>query len=181
MVVMCIMILQPEESEWDEFGNDLYSIPLVHHAQPIAPIVDVSPVDRVDEDSKIKALVDTPALDWNRTSSPQQEADHGSPPVFRLWKEVDLLPFIDRVPSSSAPFKCGVPGDVRAPPAKALSSGDLVPLLCTPPSSQLCHGACSVGQALQPQRPSSQICHRNTFQSLLLSFLRSCLPAIWRS
>ncbi|KAK8947636.1 hypothetical protein KSP40_PGU005312 [Platanthera guangdongensis] len=56
----------PEESEWDEFGNDLYSIPEVHHAQPIAPIVDVSPVDRVDEDSKIKALVDTPALDWNR-------------------------------------------------------------------------------------------------------------------
>lgn len=56
----------PEESEWDEFGNDLYNIPEIHHVQSIAPIVDVSPVNRVDEDSKIKALVDTPALDWNR-------------------------------------------------------------------------------------------------------------------
>ncbi|KAK8955370.1 hypothetical protein KSP40_PGU000555 [Platanthera guangdongensis] len=60
------VISQPEESEWHEFGNDLYSIPEVHLAQLIAPIVDVSPVDRVDEDSKIKALVDTPAFDWNQ-------------------------------------------------------------------------------------------------------------------
>ncbi|KAG5248863.1 E3 ubiquitin ligase [Salix suchowensis] len=40
-----------EDNEWDEFGNDLYSIP------------DVLPAD---EDDRIKALIDTPALDWQR-------------------------------------------------------------------------------------------------------------------
>ncbi|XP_020103821.1 E3 ubiquitin ligase PQT3-like isoform X2 [Ananas comosus] len=56
----------PEESEWDEFGNDLYTIPEVLPSQSIKPAVDLSPADHVDEDSKIKALIDTPALDWNR-------------------------------------------------------------------------------------------------------------------
>uniref|UniRef100_A0A6V7QSV6 DWNN domain-containing protein n=1 Tax=Ananas comosus var. bracteatus TaxID=296719 RepID=A0A6V7QSV6_ANACO len=56
----------PEESEWDEFGNDLYTIPEVLPSQSIRPAVDLSPADHVDEDSKIKALIDTPALDWNR-------------------------------------------------------------------------------------------------------------------
>ncbi|PKA47049.1 E3 ubiquitin-protein ligase COP1 [Apostasia shenzhenica] len=55
----------PEESEWDEFGNDLYSIPDIHPAQSSVQVVDVSPAYKIDEESKIKALVDTPALDWN--------------------------------------------------------------------------------------------------------------------
>lgn len=59
-------IKYPDESEWDEFGNDLYSVPEVHPPQSSAAIVDVSPANKVDEESKIKALVDTPALDWNR-------------------------------------------------------------------------------------------------------------------
>ena len=60
-------LLQPDDSEWDEFGNDLYAIPEVlpvHQASN--PIQDIPPPSKADEDSKIKALIDTPALDWQR-------------------------------------------------------------------------------------------------------------------
>ncbi|XP_058105960.1 E3 ubiquitin ligase PQT3-like isoform X2 [Magnolia sinica] len=57
----------PEESEWDEFGNDLYAIPEVLPVQSGNPVQqDAPPPNKVDEDSKIKALIDTPALDWPR-------------------------------------------------------------------------------------------------------------------
>ncbi|XP_038987742.1 E3 ubiquitin ligase PQT3-like [Phoenix dactylifera] len=67
----------PEESEWDEFGNDLYAIPEVLPAQSGSPVVDVSPANKVDEDSKIKALIDTPALDWNRQTQEGYGAGRG--------------------------------------------------------------------------------------------------------
>ncbi|XP_028549444.1 E3 ubiquitin ligase PQT3-like isoform X1 [Dendrobium catenatum] len=67
----------PDESEWYEFGNDLYSVPEVHPAQSNAPIVDVSPTNKVDEESKIKALLDTPALDWNRQGHDSYGAGRG--------------------------------------------------------------------------------------------------------
>lgn len=53
-----------EDSEFDEFGNDLYAIP---EALPIVstnPIPDVMPTNKADEENKIKALINTPALDW---------------------------------------------------------------------------------------------------------------------
>ncbi|OQU91736.1 hypothetical protein SORBI_3001G241100 [Sorghum bicolor] len=54
-----------EESEWDdEFGNELYvsdSVP----SQPACQAVDDSE-NKVDEDSKIKALIDTSALDYSQ-------------------------------------------------------------------------------------------------------------------
>lgn len=55
----------PDDSEWDEFGNDLYSLPEVPqaiqttHSQPVF-------TNKADEDSKIKALVDSTALEWQR-------------------------------------------------------------------------------------------------------------------
>ncbi|XP_010494972.1 PREDICTED: uncharacterized protein LOC104772027 isoform X1 [Camelina sativa] len=55
------------EDEWDEFGTDLYSIPDAQDAQHINPCPDLAPADeKVDEESKIQALIDTPALDWQR-------------------------------------------------------------------------------------------------------------------
>ncbi|XP_062205016.1 E3 ubiquitin ligase PARAQUAT TOLERANCE 3-like isoform X2 [Phragmites australis] len=55
----------PEESEWDdEFGNELYvsdSVP----SQPGYQAVDAFE-NKVDEDSKIKALIDTSALDYSQ-------------------------------------------------------------------------------------------------------------------
>nr|XP_043628323.1 E3 ubiquitin ligase PARAQUAT TOLERANCE 3-like isoform X2 [Erigeron canadensis] len=53
-------------SEYDEFGNDLYEIPEV-----VAPVSTNQPQDatvpsNADEDSKIQALIDTPALDWQQ-------------------------------------------------------------------------------------------------------------------
>ncbi|GLJ17719.1 hypothetical protein SUGI_0309190 [Cryptomeria japonica] len=55
-----------EESEWDEFGNDLYALPEVPQvlqtqtqSQPIIP-------NKADEDSKIRAFVDSTASDWQR-------------------------------------------------------------------------------------------------------------------
>ncbi|XP_074567368.1 E3 ubiquitin ligase PARAQUAT TOLERANCE 3-like [Curcuma longa] len=64
----------PDEYEWDEFGNDLYAIPDVNQSQISIPVVDVPPVNNVDEESKLKALIDTPALDWNR----QTQEPYGS-------------------------------------------------------------------------------------------------------
>ncbi|XP_023552396.1 E3 ubiquitin ligase PQT3-like isoform X2 [Cucurbita pepo subsp. pepo] len=58
-----------EDSEWDEFGNDLYAIPEVLPVQPSNPIPDAPPTNRAEEDSKIKALIDTPALDWQHQGS----------------------------------------------------------------------------------------------------------------
>ncbi|XP_057415422.1 E3 ubiquitin ligase PQT3-like isoform X2 [Lotus japonicus] len=60
----------PEDSEWDEFGNDLYTIPdqlpvQTSNLTPEAP----PPTNQADEESKIKALIDTPALDWQRQGS----------------------------------------------------------------------------------------------------------------
>ncbi|KAL3535807.1 hypothetical protein ACH5RR_004268 [Cinchona calisaya] len=54
-------------SEWDEFSNDLYAIPETLPAQPINLVQNSAPpASLVDEDSKIKALIETPALDWQR-------------------------------------------------------------------------------------------------------------------
>ncbi|ESQ39888.1 hypothetical protein EUTSA_v10000768mg [Eutrema salsugineum] len=53
--------------EDDEFGNDLYSIPDAQDAQHNIHCPVPAPVDeKVDEESKIQALIDTPALDWQR-------------------------------------------------------------------------------------------------------------------
>ncbi|XP_045792306.1 E3 ubiquitin ligase PQT3-like isoform X1 [Trifolium pratense] len=62
-----------EESDWDEFGNDLYSIPDQLPVQSINIISEAPPTSSIDEESKIKALIDTPALDWQ-----QQGSDFGA-------------------------------------------------------------------------------------------------------
>ncbi|KAK4483614.1 hypothetical protein RD792_010813 [Penstemon davidsonii] len=58
-----------EELDWDEFGNDLYAIPETVHVQSSNPLQDALPVSKEDEDSKIRALIETPALDWQRQPS----------------------------------------------------------------------------------------------------------------
>ncbi|XP_037494119.1 E3 ubiquitin ligase PARAQUAT TOLERANCE 3 isoform X2 [Jatropha curcas] len=55
-----------EDTDWDEFGNDLYAIPEVPVVQSNNAVLDAPPTNKADEDSKIKALIDTPALDWQR-------------------------------------------------------------------------------------------------------------------
>lgn len=60
------MTLQTEDTEWDEFGNDLYAIPEAPVVQSSNTVPDAPPANKADEDSKIKALIDTPALDWQR-------------------------------------------------------------------------------------------------------------------
>ncbi|XP_074590440.1 LOW QUALITY PROTEIN: E3 ubiquitin ligase PQT3-like [Curcuma longa] len=67
----------PEEYEWDEFGNDLYAIPETNHSQTSNIVLNVPPGNKVDEDSKIKALIDTPALDWNRQTQDAYGAGRG--------------------------------------------------------------------------------------------------------
>ncbi|XP_010449621.1 PREDICTED: uncharacterized protein LOC104731833 isoform X1 [Camelina sativa] len=55
------------EDEFDEFGTDLYSIPdapSIHSSHDPAPAD-----DKVDEETKIKALIDTPALDWQQPAA----------------------------------------------------------------------------------------------------------------
>lgn len=60
------MALQPEDSEWDEFGSDLYAIPEVLHVQSSNQVQKAPPPSKSDEDSKIQALIDNPALDWQQ-------------------------------------------------------------------------------------------------------------------
>ncbi|KAL3635682.1 hypothetical protein CASFOL_020229 [Castilleja foliolosa] len=57
-----------EEFEWDEFGNDLYAIPETVPIHSSIPVQDI-PVSKEEEESMIKALIDTPALDWQRQPS----------------------------------------------------------------------------------------------------------------
>ncbi|KAI5409766.1 E3 ubiquitin ligase PQT3-like isoform X2 [Lathyrus oleraceus] len=59
----------PEKLDWDEFGNDLYSIPDQLPVQSSYMILEAPPTNNADEDSKIKALIDTPALDWQHQGS----------------------------------------------------------------------------------------------------------------
>jgi hypothetical protein len=49
------LTLQPEDSEWNDFWNDVNG--------PSNPTVETSPTNIADEESKIKPLIDTPALD----------------------------------------------------------------------------------------------------------------------
>ncbi|KAF3326715.1 E3 ubiquitin-protein ligase RBBP6 [Carex littledalei] len=57
--------INPEESEWDEFGNDPYAIVAEGQlAQSFNP-ANVSSSDKLDEDSKLRALLETPSLDWS--------------------------------------------------------------------------------------------------------------------
>ncbi|KAM7272416.1 hypothetical protein ACFE04_027079 [Oxalis oulophora] len=56
----------PDDSEWDEFGNDLYTIPEILPVPTSNLVVDAPPASKIDEESKLQALIDTPALDWQR-------------------------------------------------------------------------------------------------------------------
>ncbi|KAH9330683.1 hypothetical protein KI387_002791, partial [Taxus chinensis] len=57
-----------EESEWDEFGNDLYALPELPQVVQMQTQSQSQPTitNKADEDSKIKAFVDATASDWQR-------------------------------------------------------------------------------------------------------------------
>ncbi|KAK9927599.1 hypothetical protein M0R45_024776 [Rubus argutus] len=56
--------VNPDESDWDDLGGDFYEIPEVMPVQPSYAAPDVPPTNKADEDSKLKALIETPSLDW---------------------------------------------------------------------------------------------------------------------
>ncbi|KAE8678620.1 DWNN domain isoform 2 [Hibiscus syriacus] len=58
--------LLPEDTEWDEFGNDLYSTPEVLPVQSSNPVHNALPTNKADEENMIKALINTPSLVWQR-------------------------------------------------------------------------------------------------------------------
>ncbi|KAF9605601.1 hypothetical protein IFM89_017944 [Coptis chinensis] len=60
-----LVIRYPEETEGDDFGDDLYTTPDIPPVQSNKMVLDTLSSDKADEDSKIKALVDSSAaLDW---------------------------------------------------------------------------------------------------------------------
>lgn len=59
-------ILQFDGSEYDEFGSDLYEIPEVVPVMSNNQVNEAPAPSKADEDSKIQALIDTPALDWQQ-------------------------------------------------------------------------------------------------------------------
>nr|XP_009396010.1 PREDICTED: uncharacterized protein LOC103981128 isoform X1 [Musa acuminata subsp. malaccensis] len=103
--------MRPQEYEWDEFGNDLYVIPEVNAPQTSNPVIDVSPANKVDEDSKIKALIDTPALDWNRRT--QEGRAFGRGTAGRMFGgRSDGRSILERKtpPAGYVCHRCKVPG-----------------------------------------------------------------------
>ncbi|KAI4364838.1 hypothetical protein MLD38_020877 [Melastoma candidum] len=58
-----------EDSEYDEFGSELYSIPETLPIVSTNTAPDFAPTNKADEENKIKALINTPALDWQRQGS----------------------------------------------------------------------------------------------------------------
>ncbi|KAJ4750354.1 hypothetical protein LUZ62_084759 [Rhynchospora pubera] len=57
--------VNPEESEWDDFGDDPYAIiPEGQQPQSFNP-ANVSSADELDEDSKLRAVLETSSLDWS--------------------------------------------------------------------------------------------------------------------
>ncbi|KAG9132029.1 hypothetical protein Leryth_017801 [Lithospermum erythrorhizon] len=65
-----------EDTEWDVFGSDLYDIPDgPPAAQTSNQVQSIPPPRKIDEDSKLQALIDTPALDWQ--SQPADGFGHG--------------------------------------------------------------------------------------------------------
>ena len=57
--------MQPDDLEWDEFGNDLYSLPEVPQAIQTTNSQSVF-INKAKKDSNIKALVDSIALEWHQ-------------------------------------------------------------------------------------------------------------------
>ncbi|XP_043688149.1 E3 ubiquitin ligase PARAQUAT TOLERANCE 3-like isoform X3 [Telopea speciosissima] len=55
-----------EELDLDDFGDDVYAIPKVLPVCYSNPVVDAPSPSETDEHSRIKALVNTPALNWQR-------------------------------------------------------------------------------------------------------------------
>ncbi|CAK9173277.1 unnamed protein product, partial [Ilex paraguariensis] len=58
-----------EDSEWDEFGSDPYAFPVVPPVQSSNAIQDATSLRKADDNKKIRALIDTPTLDWQRQKS----------------------------------------------------------------------------------------------------------------
>ncbi|XP_054810175.1 E3 ubiquitin ligase PQT3-like isoform X2 [Prosopis cineraria] len=59
--------LQFEDSEWDDYGDELHAFPRELPIQSSNLIPEVSQTtNKADEDSKIKALINTPQLNWHR-------------------------------------------------------------------------------------------------------------------
>uniref|UniRef100_A0A7N0RBD8 DWNN domain-containing protein n=1 Tax=Kalanchoe fedtschenkoi TaxID=63787 RepID=A0A7N0RBD8_KALFE len=56
----------PDDTDWDVFGNDLYAVPEITPVQFMNSTQDAPPPTKEDEDSKIQALIETPALDWQQ-------------------------------------------------------------------------------------------------------------------
>ncbi|KAJ8486185.1 hypothetical protein OPV22_018670 [Ensete ventricosum] len=104
-------VTYPQEYEWDEFGNDLYAIPEVNAPQTSNPVIDVSPANKVDEDSKIKALIDTPALDWNRRTQEGRGFGRGTTGRM-LGGRSDGRSMLERKtpPAGYVCHRCKVPG-----------------------------------------------------------------------
>ncbi|XP_072957678.1 E3 ubiquitin ligase PQT3-like isoform X2 [Typha angustifolia] len=53
-----------EQSTFDDFGEDMFAIPEVASEQTKNPVLNISTVDKAEEDMKINTLVNTPAIDW---------------------------------------------------------------------------------------------------------------------
>lgn len=56
--------MQPDENDWEEFEGNIYANSEMSTVQFTNISQDAPPPTKEDEDSKIQALIETPALDW---------------------------------------------------------------------------------------------------------------------
>lgn len=59
-------ILQYEQPDFGDFGDDIYTTIEAASEMPKDPLPNIVTTDKTEEERKIKALVDTPAIDWSR-------------------------------------------------------------------------------------------------------------------
>ncbi|KAK4804574.1 hypothetical protein SAY86_004391 [Trapa natans] len=97
-----------EDSEWDEFGNDLYAIPEALPVQSNNQVPDIAPTSKTDEENKLKALINTPALDWQRQGADGFGPGRGSGRGGRMGRGFGLER--KTPPPGYVCHRCNVPG-----------------------------------------------------------------------
>ncbi|KAK4745224.1 hypothetical protein SAY87_011536 [Trapa incisa] len=97
-----------EDSEWDEFGNDLYAIPEALPVQSNNQVLEIVPTSKTEEENKLKALINTPALDWQRQGADGFGHGRGSGRGGRMGRGFGLER--KTPPPGYVCHRCNVPG-----------------------------------------------------------------------
>nr|CAD1841669.1 unnamed protein product [Ananas comosus var. bracteatus] len=108
-------ILQYEQPDFGDFGDDIYTTIEAASEMPKDPLPNIVTTDKTEEERKIKALVDTPAIDWSSQKLDSYGSRRGS--QHTMVKRMTTGVNSGRVglerktpPSGYVCHRCNVPG-----------------------------------------------------------------------